>query len=189
MPVVSPTLTGLTAMPNPGTPRCGYMRPTKHHCKDLSCPLNEAQVMVFAPAFWSAVVSCRRLWDTAGKSIVLQKFRVNEHTFHITDDAMEHGLLEGDPKAWGDFRTLIGEHGLALLTSVNALVVSADAPTDIWEPIGRMGQLPRDPELASRTGEDPSWQGSGLGPAGVTLEDFLKEVDDEDEDSREGDSL
>jgi hypothetical protein len=161
--VLSPSVAGLTAIPHSGSLPCGYQRPIKHQCKDLTCPLNSSLVMVFAPNPARAILACRKLWDARNKPLLLQRFRVIGETFQLSNADTEYGLLENDPRAWTEFRSMVEEQETPAihLTTLDALVSFVGSPGEMWRPEGLPMPIPPDVGVAKGEFEDESWWPAG----------------------------
>lgn len=164
MSVLSASVVGITARPVTGSLPCGFMRPIRHHCKDVLCPFNLGMVMVFAPDPASAILACRRLWDADGKMILLQRFRVSTETLRIANTEIEEGLLKDNPLYWAYLRSMAREHETAavLLTNLHALISYAGSPGEMWVPEGDPQLIPASAEPSRPTFEHESWWGLDL---------------------------
>lgn len=173
MTVISPTIDGYTAMPLSGVPRCGYMRPIHHHCKDLSCPLNFSLVMVLASGWGPAIEACHRLWDTRDQQLVAQRFTVLAETRQIDNEELERGLLKDDAESWADLRSMVEEHEKPVvhLSNIGALISQAGSPGDIWVPQSPPIELPKNAWPGRPTFEDFSWLDGDLESADSLIDD------------------
>ncbi len=184
MTVISPTITGHTAMPYTGAPRCGYMRPIHHHCKDLSCPLQSTMVMVLAPGWGRAIEACHRLWDTRGKQLVGQRYEVRAETYSVNNEGLEDGLLRDDPESWALLRSMVEEQEKVIhLSNVGALLTPAGSPGEIWVEKSPPVYLPKDARPGRPQFEDGSWLDGDLEPP-----EFLIDEPEEPDESEEGES-
>lgn len=179
MTVISPSITGYTAVPYTGAPRCGYMRPIHHHCKVEDCPLHANLVMVLARDLPGAVRACHRLWETRGKQLVSQRYEVKAETLRLNNEDLEEGLLHDDPESWGWLRSMVEEQQKVIhLSKTGALISPPESAGEIWVEKSQPLLLPKDAVPERPEYEHISWLAADLDPAS----DLIAETDDEEDD-------
>lgn len=179
MTVITPTITGYTAVPYTGAPPCGYMRPIHHHCKVKGCPLQGTMVMVLAPKLAGAIEACHRLWHTRGKQLVSQRYEVRATTFNLDSEDLEEGLLRDDPDSWSWLRSVVEEQEMVIhLSNIGALLSPAGSAGRIWVAKGQPLPLPQNATPGRPEYEHISWLAGDLDSAGLLID----ETDDEEED-------